>query len=125
MLVVRDADDLKTIYTSEECFDKVNLMYDQVLDFGLLVLGGSTYKLHRKTYNPVFYPAQLRSYFPIIKRKMDGFIERFDSRLEPGKEVEFSHFTTDFTLESILATMFANDDITEAQRTAIIDAIES
>lgn len=124
MLFIRDADDLKTILNSEKCFDKVSILYEKVIDYGLLVIGGETYKLHRKSINPIFHPTQLKSFIPIIKRKMDDFLLRFDSRIETSEEIEMSHFASDFTLDTILATMFSNNDITENERMRFIVSSE-
>lgn len=125
MIIVRDADDLKTIFNSEECFDKINLMYKQMNDYGLFVLNGDTYKHHRKTVNPVFNPVNLRSYLPILNSKMGEFIKRFDSHLQPLKEIDISHYTTDFTLETIFSTMFSNNEINEDDRRRFIKAVDT
>lgn len=125
LVVVRDADDLKTILYSKECFDKSSLFYDLFVDYGLFGLGGRTYKLHRRTINPVFYPMQLKSFFPIIKQKTNEFLQRFDGQLEPSKEIEFSHHATDFSLDSIVSTLFSKVDTTEQERGEFIEANET
>lgn len=125
MIFVRDADDFKKILTSEESFDKVNLMYDKIIDFGLLTLGGDTYRLHRKIVIPVFFPTNLKSYFPIIREKMNDFLKRFDDRLDSSDELEFCHLAQDFTFETIMATMFSKDDVTEHERLEYVHASET
>lgn len=125
MVLVRDADDLKTILSSEECFDKMELFYRLMFDHGLLVLNGKTYKLHRKTVAPVFSPAQIRSFFPIIKQKMSNFVEHFESQLDPLKEIDFSSYSLDFALETFLSTMFSEDNVTKNERLKFIHAMET
>lgn len=126
LVVVRDADDMKAILASEECFDKVNFFYD-LFDFecGLLVLNGKTYKQHRRNTIPVFHPAQLKKFLPIAREKMNNFLKRFDGRLEPLKEIDFGHLATDYALETTLATMFSNNSFTENERIKMITATET
>lgn len=124
VLMVRDAADLKIILNSEECFDKIDFIYKQLFTYGLLVMGGDEYKLHRKQINPLFYPMALRSYLPIINGKLKNFMARFDSGLKPNEEFELSILTGDFTMDTILATMFGVDHVDEKVRLGLIDSME-
>lgn len=71
-------------------------------------MGGEEYKAHHKQLNPFFYPTALQQYIPIINTKMQNFMKRFDNQLG-SNEVDFVSFASDFTFETILATMFGID----------------
>lgn len=101
------------------------LFYDIFADYGLFVLGGDAHKLLKKNINPVFFPTQLKNFFPIIKIKTDEFMEHFDEQLEPLKEIDFSRFSLDFALDTLLMTLFSKDDTTEDERREFIEANET
>lgn len=115
---------MKTILTSEECFDKLGYVYKLYFNYGLFVLEGDEYKLHRKAINPLLTPAAIKSYLPIIDNKVKSFIDRFDSRLTPNEEMEFGRLATDFAFDSFLATFFGIDHVGESKRMEIVKTVE-
>lgn len=120
---MRDPNDVKIILNSAETFEKTQIIYGLYFKFGLLVMGGEQYKLHRKAITPLFQPETLKTYMPTINRKMDSFMERFDKRLEPGA-FDFTLLIMDFFLDSLLATMFGIDHIDEEVRMEFIEDTE-
>lgn len=123
ILVVRDPDDIKIALNSDECFDKPSLIYSPYFSYGLFVMGGDAYKFHRKNINPVLYPACLQSIIPILDSRMQSFMERLDAKLT-SKQIEFSHYASDYTLDTILATMFGVDNIAEEARFKFADDVD-
>lgn len=123
-LIIRDPDDLKTILTSEECSAKLGYVYKLYFNYGLFVLEGDEYKLHRKAINPLLTPAAIKSYLPIINKKVKSFIDRFDSRLKPNEEIEFGRLATDFAFDSFLSTFYGVDHVAEDKRMEIVKTVE-
>lgn len=116
-IVVRDPVDIKIALNSEETNDKIALFYKQYLAYCLFSMeGGDKYKAHRKTMTPLFSATSLQRCLPILNMKTESFFERFDRTLDPRKEIEFSHLTMDFILDSILATMFGVDNVSDDER---------
>lgn len=109
---------------SEECFDKIGFLYKLFFKHGLFVLEGDEYKFHRKVINPLFNPAAMKSYLPIINNKVKSFMSRFDERLKPDDEIEFCRLATDFSMDAMLATMFGIDHDDEDARSKFLDSVE-
>lgn len=122
-LIVKDADDIKIALNSEFCSEKPSIFYKPYSNFALLTMGGNMYKLHRKNINPLFYPAFLKSLLPIINSKMQSFLERFDSTLNQNA-FDFSIHSMEFTLDTILATMFGRNDVDEDVRRKFVHDFE-
>lgn len=123
-LMVRDADDLKTILSSEECFDKMGIIYKRYFSYGLFVLEGDEYKSHRKAINPLFTPAALKSYLPTVNKKVEDFIFRFDRSFDPKEEIEFARLATDFSFDSSLEIFFGIGHVDQDKRLKIVEAVE-
>lgn len=85
-------------------------------------MGGDKYKLHRKTIIPIFAPSSLQSFLPIISKKVDSFLQRFDKQIEP-EAIDFCEYATDFALDTILATMLGENDVSESDRRHLISSI--
>lgn len=117
---MRDPKDIKIALNAEECFDKPSLMYSLYFEYGMFVIGGDEYKLHRKTINPAFNIKSIQRYLPIMNMKMNELLQRFDSRLKP-EAVEFGHYGADFTLDTILSTMFGIEHTSEGARLKLIE----
>lgn len=115
---------MKIILNSEECFDKIDFIYQQLFTYGMLVMNGEEYKLQRKVVNPVFFPAALKSYLPIVNDKLNSFMTRFDTRLKPNEVFELSVLTGDFTMDTILSTMFGVDHVDEDIRLGLSRGME-
>lgn len=116
-VVVRDPVDIKTVLNSDEAFDKIAIFYKQYLSYCLFSMeGGEKYKSHRKTMTPLFSATSLQRCLPILNMKTENFFERFDKAFDPKKEIEFSHLTMDFILDTILATMFGVDNVSDDER---------
>lgn len=105
LLVVRDPDDIKIALNSEKCFEKPSFLYKAFNKGGMLVIGGDEYKLHRKTIMPIFSKQHLRQYLVIANAKMQNFLQQFDLKLDK-KPFDFFHHASDFTLDTIMTTLF-------------------
>lgn len=123
LLVVKDPEDIKIVFNSDECFDKPLSFYNLYIGYSLFVFRADVYKIHRRAINPLFYPTALRSYLPIINAKMTKFLENFDLKLSSEK-VDICHQAMDFTLESSLATLFGNETVDEKARLKFIEDVE-
>lgn len=89
----------------------------------MLVMSGEGCKLHRKVSKPLFYPATLKSYLPLIKAKTKSFLDSFDSKLS-SNEIDMCRYTMDFALDSSLATFFGVDDVSEKTRFQFVEHME-
>lgn len=115
MVVVREPEEIKTILNSDYSFEKPLMIYKCFFSYGLLTTGGDINKLHRKRVNPLFYPTKLQSYVPTLNAKVTTFLKRFDSNLIL-EEIEMSEHATYFAIDSMLATLFGIDDISEEMK---------
>lgn len=123
MLVVRNPEDLKIILNADESHDKPLFFYKMFTRYGLIVLNGKESKVHRKAINPVFSSKNLRSYLPIIDEKVKIFLKRFESRLS-AEDIDMHHAALDYSLETILAALFGNNQVEEKERSFFIKATE-
>lgn len=123
MLVVKSPEDLKIILNADESHDKPLFFYKMFTRCGLIVLNGNESKVHRKAINPVFSPKNLRNYLPIIDNKVKTFLNRFETRLN-SKSIDMHHYALDFSIETILAALFGNEEVDENERLFFIKATE-
>jgi cytochrome P450 len=121
VFVVRDPSEVKILLNSEDCFEKPNMIYRTYFSYGMLTMGGETYKLHRKTILPLFYPKPLQQYHSKINAKMNSFLKDFDNNLKPT-EMEMSEHALEFALDTFLETMFGMDVKKTTQKKFLNDA---
>lgn len=115
VLVTREPEEIKVLLNSEFCFEKPYLLYSTYMTFGLLTTGGERYKMQRKTINSLFFPTNLKRYPSIINAKVESFFERFDLKLS-CEEIEMSQPALDFAFDSMMASMFGIDNLTQNTR---------
>lgn len=117
--VVRDPEDIQTALNSDECFEKP-AFYRQYFSYGMVVMGGDEYKLHRRITCPMFNPSALLNYLPKVNKKMNNFLKRFDEKLD-SEEVDFCVDAADFTLDTALSTLFGVENSDEAARKKLVE----
>lgn len=110
MQVIRDPEDLKIVFSSEEAFEKtvINKIF---FESGLITDGGDIYKKTRKALSPLFNVARFRQITPIINEKMDDFFKLYE-KIHKDDVVDFNEIASYFTLNSTLCTIF-NINITD------------
>ena len=124
LLWIFDHRDIKTVLTSQNCNHKPEIFYHSFFKHGLVLENGEKYKVQRKAANPAFNPSALRSYNPIINRKMTKFLESFEDHVEKSKVIDFKLFSQDFALDTVIETMFGVDDIDREDRMNLVNGIE-
>lgn len=120
VFVVRDAKEVEILLNSEKCFEKPKMIYNTFFSYGMLTMGGDSYKLHRKTILPLFYPTALQRYSKIINAKVNNFLTEFDG--VKSSEIEMSEYVLDFSLDSFFATMFGMNIDKKIRRKFLHDA---
>lgn len=108
LLIVKDPEDVKIIFNSDKCSDKTPFVYNVYFSYGLLVMNGDKYKLHRKSMMPLLYPTNLKTFLPITNAKTISFLKEFDSKLS-SKAADFSCHFMDLTFDTSLVTLFGVD----------------
>lgn len=104
-LIVRDPDDMNTIFTSDKGFEK-GLYYRLFFKHGLLVENSrAKYRAQRKALNPLFQSLTLRRNIPIINEEMDEFFKRYGDKLNCA-QVNAKHITFKFITRTVARTIF-------------------
>lgn len=104
VVVVYDPEDIKTVLNSEKCFEK-GIFYKFYFQYGLLTIGGDTYKAHRKALTPIFMPSNLRSLIPTIDKRSIEFLDDYAGDLEKDNhdlKIVASKFSYNTILETIV-----------------------
>lgn len=122
VFIPRDPEELKVILNSEEAFEKP-VHYQFFHDKGLLIVGGDEYKRQRKALNPVFYPANLRSLYPVLNEKTSEFIENFESNFG-FENVDIKNAGLHFVANAIFTTIFGAESGTFEHVQEIIDCFD-
>jgi cytochrome P450 len=121
-LIIRDPDDIKTVYNSENCFDKVPMYQLIGLPDGMLAIGGDKYKVHRKLLNPAFNPKMLKTFMPLIDKNSRRFVLQLDKHLN-GDEFDMLHEVDRFSLENIVETLFGLTNVPEKVFTKYLENV--
>lgn len=107
LVTIRDAEDVKIVYNHKNTHEK-HMMYKRFFDNGLVVSGGDEQKLRKKMATPIFYPAKLKTFLPIMNVRMRNFIKRLKAK-SIDEEFDISNVNFDFTLDILLSTIFERD----------------
>lgn len=115
---------IKTVLTSQSCSNKPEILYRSYFKHGLFLENDEKYKEQRKAVNPAFSPGALRSYNPIINKKVTKFLETFEDHVEMSKVIDFKIYSQDLALNTVIKTMFGVDDIDREDRMDIVKGID-
>lgn len=120
-VVVRDAEDVKTVLNVKDCNEK-HVMYKRFFDNGLVVSGGEEHKLRKKMASPIFSPAVLRTYLPIMRTRTKMFLQKFEVN-RPRKEFNILHTIFNFSLDINLSTLMGRTDIKDETRSQFVEDV--
>lgn len=119
-LSIKKPEDIKIVLNSEETFEKPDHGANVYFKYGLLTDGGEKYKMQRKAVTPFFGLSNLKRFYPIINGKLSGFMRRFDENLPVG-EFNMTDYAMDFTLDTILMTMFNRPHVDQKKRSDYLE----
>jgi cytochrome P450 family 4 len=119
-LLLKKPEEIKIVLNSEETFDKPEHGLNMFFKYGLLTEGGEKYKTQRKAVTPFFLPSNLKRFYPIINDKFTAFLNDFDKDLK-AEEFDITHTIMNFTLDTILLTMFNRSDFSKRQVSEFIE----
>lgn len=103
--VVRKPEDIQIILNSDDCQDKPLFFYRELFEYGLIVMNGDEYKVHRKATAPLYTLKSLRNFVPQFDGVMNKFLVDFDSNLKL-ETFDLVRDTMDFALNGNLVTFF-------------------
>lgn len=122
-VVVREPDEIKVLLNSEHCFEKPFMLYSSFFTYGLLTTGGDVNKLHRKTVNPLFSPTNLQHLLPFLNEKVTSFLDKFDNHLSEN-EVDISDHALEFAFDSMMATLFGVNNLSDKAKADFLRDVE-
>lgn len=109
LVVVTEApNDIKAIFTSENCLDKASFYEFLRMGDGLFVTKKEKWRPHRKVLTPAFNVNMIKLFLPIFNKKSNELIS--DLRKNVNKqEFDIIEYLTMCALETILETMLNID----------------
>lgn len=102
-LIVRDADDIKTILNSE--FVEKSLPHRRSYRNSLLV-DSMNLKVHKKLLSALFQPTVLRRNISTINKIIDDFLARYEKSLLTEHEMNAKDLTFSYVTRAALPTIF-------------------
>lgn len=123
VVVVREPDEIKVLLNSEHCFEKPFMLYSSFFTYGLLTTGGDVNKLHRKTVSPLFTPTNLQHLLPLLNKKVTSFLNKFDHHLSTN-EIDISEHALEFAFDSMMATLFGVNNLSDDVKEEFLKVVE-
>lgn len=97
-------------------------MYEEVIDYGLLMLNGDTFKLHRKAVYPIFSAKSLQNFLPATNQIANEILDNFEVKT---KAFNLIHLTMDFSIASSLINFFGAKHVDKEQRKKFLEATDA